>query len=109
MQGVKHVENRKARKVHTCDLCHGKIEICELYDYQFNADGGASWEFKFHKQCYGLAITLNVDDGDGYDEGDFHNAVDDELARLLSVEAFDVLVDKSVQEKVHIIRKELEK
>lgn len=50
----------KAKKEHTCDYCGGKIEIGEVYDYQFNVDGGDTWSWKNHQRCFQLCRDLDM-------------------------------------------------
>ena len=104
MNQIKHTPNRKARKVHTCDLCHGKIEIGEEYDYQFNSDGGDSWEFKSHIKCYNLAVKLEADNGEGFDQESMANCICDELAHFIKDEGeFDTATDKPMCDQINML------
>lgn len=59
------VKNPKARKQHRCDLCCGIIEKGEVYESQFNKDGGDVWTWKGHLKCQKLCVDLKLFEDDG--------------------------------------------
>ena len=66
----------KARKEHTCDYCGVKIQVGEVYDYQFNVDGD-SYTWKSHKKCTWLTRELKMHDDcyDGVSDQDFYEYI----------------------------------
>jgi len=110
MDSIKHIPNRKAKKVHYCNLCHSKIEIGEEYDYQFNSDGGDSWESKSHKKCLQLAINLDADNGEGYTDEALSDCICDELRNFIKDDAeYDRVMELKTCEQVSIVQNFLDK
>ena len=52
----------KARKVHGCDFCFGKIQIGEKYRTQFNQYDGYVYSWKNHIRCEEIASELKMYD-----------------------------------------------
>jgi len=48
----------KARKRHYCDSCGRSIEIGEVYERQFCADGGEAWSYVAHRSCIAASQSL---------------------------------------------------
>lgn len=57
---IEVIENRqrKARKPHKCDYCHGTIEPGEVYDCIKQKDGGDFYTFHCHLKCDYIAQEL---------------------------------------------------
>jgi hypothetical protein len=83
---IKHTKNRKAKKEHLCNFCCEKIDVGELYDYQFNTDGNEAWEFKSHLDCLNLYSRLRLDYSDDFDSDWFSEDVRSELLRIIDDE-----------------------
>lgn len=68
---------RKARKDHICDLCGDTIEKGSIYKYQFNKEGGDTWNFRAHDRCWHIAEELweYIDPYDLMDEDNFKDGL----------------------------------
>ena len=65
----------KARKRHICDSCGRAIEIGEVYERQFCADGGEAWSYIAHQSCIAASQVL-WDGGIQGDDGALVNVSD---------------------------------
>jgi len=48
-------EQRRGRKKHRCDNCHGPIPPGTTYSYGYFKDGGDHWSFRSHLDCKAMA------------------------------------------------------
>lgn len=72
--------NLRARKSHTCSLCHRSIEPGEIYNRQVNAYDGRAWTFKTCVQCDRMNYEVGfawIEYSYGNDAGYTHETVHD--------------------------------
>jgi hypothetical protein len=104
MKLIKHVENRKAKKEHLCNICCEKIDVGELYDYRFCTEGDDAWEFKSHLDCLKLYSKLDLDYLDDFDSYWFHEDLLNELAlKIKTNNEFGNIMNLNTHEQVRLL------
>lgn len=78
MEIINDLTEVKAKKIHSCDYCGGRIRISEKYlKGTFKIDDIYTW--KCHRRCYELTHKLDmfddVDTGHGLTMDDFHEHI----------------------------------
>lgn len=70
---------RTARKQHTCNLCGGKIQPGEKYNYTFYSNDGEAYGWKEHEKCSYISDEIwdYCDPWEGMNEDIFKDAVSD--------------------------------
>ena len=57
-----------ARRQHRCEECGHAIPVGTRYLKQFCKDGGETWTWISHTDCFEMAVRLHSDDGCSFDE-----------------------------------------
>ncbi len=94
IESGKHV----ARKEHTCNFCHGVINIGEQYEYQKNKCDGDFYTWKTHSKCLYVSNALKMYDdcgNEGLTEDDFYEYINQAIDDLSLKEKVDLIYEKT--------------
>ncbi len=101
---------RTARKQHTCDLCCGKIQPGEKYNYTYFNNDGQAYGWKEHEKCSYISgeIWDYCDPWDGMNEEIFKDAVIEICSSFVCPMCQENCVDCNQIDKVYDLLKKYE-